>query len=119
GEGAGSDLSRRDARQQEGVRVDGQALQGLVRAVPRERDRLVLQEDLLLEDADRRLRERQEGLHGLHEVAAGLDSAERLSGPATRARRRLGGALWPPNRLPRASTPPPPLPPLPPPHLPP
>ena len=38
---------------------------------------VVLQEDLLLEDADRRLRQRQEGLHGLHEVAAGLDRSSR------------------------------------------
>ena len=39
----------------------------------------VLQADLLLEDADRRLRQRPEELHGLHEVAAGLDAAQGLS----------------------------------------
>ena len=54
-------------------------VQGLVRAVPRERTAQVLQADPLLEDADRRLRQRPEGLHGLHEVAAGLDAAEGLS----------------------------------------
>ena len=32
---------------------------------------VLLQADPLLEDAGRRLRQRQEGLHGLHEVAAG------------------------------------------------
>ena len=54
-------------------------VQGLVRAVPRERAARVLQADPLLEDADRRLRQRPEGLHGLHEVAAGLDPAQGLS----------------------------------------
>ena len=53
-------------------------VQGLVRAVPRERAARVLQADPLLEDADRRLRQRQEELHGLHEVAAGLDAAQGL-----------------------------------------
>jgi spermidine/putrescine-binding protein len=33
----------------------------------------VLQVDQVLEDADRQLRQRQEQLHGLHEVAASLD----------------------------------------------
>src|SRR5262249_13825176 len=34
------------------------------------------------------------GLHGLHEVAAGLDRAEGLSSFPAGARRRVGGALW-------------------------
>src|ERR1700674_1013982 len=79
--------------------LDGQAVQGLVRAVPRQRSALVLQADPLLEDADRRLRQRQERLHGLHEVAAGLDPAEGLSRPPLRGRRRGGGALWRPRSL--------------------
>src|SRR5207248_8835499 len=80
-EGAGGtgDLLRRDAGQHEGVRVDEQALEGLLRAVPRERAARVLQADLLLEDADRGVRQRPERLHGLHEVAAGLDAAQRVA----------------------------------------
>ena len=52
GAGAAGDLLRRDAGEQARVRVDGQALQGLVRQVPRGRAARLLQEDLLLEDAD-------------------------------------------------------------------
>src|SRR5690349_11439766 len=78
--------------------MDGQALEGLVRPVPRERAAQVLQADLFLEDADRRVRQRQERLHGLHEVAAGLDAAEGL-GASLRdalggARRSAGALLW-------------------------
>src|SRR3979411_1989679 len=73
--------------------MDGQAVEGLLRAVPRQRSGCVLQADLLLEDADRRVRQRVERLHGLHEVAAGLDTAEGLSFPR-KVRRRLGGALF-------------------------
>src|SRR4051812_17844668 len=76
------------------MRDHGQVVQGLVRAVPRERAAQVLQAGVLLEDADRRLRQRPEELHGLHEVAAGLDAAEGLSSDRHGARRRLGGALW-------------------------
>ena len=80
--------------------------EGLVREVPRGRAALVLPADPLLEDADRRLRQRQEGLHGLHEVAAGLDRAQGLSGPVCQSappgRRR---ALEPPvAQGPRASS---------------
>src|SRR5262249_32901523 len=73
---------------------DGQARQGLVREVPRRRSAVVLPADLLLEDADRRLRQRQEGLHGLHEVAAGLDRPQGLTGSLAGARRGVSGALW-------------------------
>ncbi len=67
-------------------------LQGLVRAVPRERAAQVLQADPLLEDADRRLRQRQEELHGLHEVAAGLDSAQGLRPDRTSERAAASAA---------------------------
>ena len=39
----------------------------------------VLQLDQVLEDAGRRLRQRQEGLHGLHALAAGVDGDQGLS----------------------------------------
>ena len=57
----------------------------------------VLQLDQVLEDAGRRLRQRQEGLHGLHAVAAGLDAAEGLSGAA--AGPAPSGGPAPPLRL--------------------
>ena len=59
-------------------------------AVPRERAAGVLQADLVLEDADLDLRQRPERLHGLHDVAAGMDADEGLAGsvPAPIAARR-------------------------------
>src|SRR5205807_2764675 len=95
GAGRAGDLVRRDAGEYEGVHVDEQALEGLVRAVPRQRAREVLQLDQVLEDAGRRLRERQERLHGLHEVAAGLDTAQGLrSRPFAGKRRRVAAFAW-------------------------
>ena len=79
GAGAAGDLLRRDAREHEGVRRHGQALEGLRRAVPLRRLRGVLQLDQVLEDAGGRLRQRQERLHGLHAVATGVDADEGLS----------------------------------------
>src|SRR5262249_35605528 len=94
GAGPAGDLLRRDAGQLEGVRHHEQAVEGLVRAVPRQRSAAVLQADPLLEDAHCRLRQRSEGLHGLHEVAAGLDTAQGLEARSAGVRRRIGGALW-------------------------
>ena len=94
GAGPAGDLLRGDPGQLEVLRDHGHALEGLVRAVPRQRSAQVLQADPLLEDADRRLRQRQEGLHGLHEVAAGLDPAQGLGTPARSAPPIFGGALW-------------------------
>src|SRR5439155_3688984 len=76
GAGAAGDLLRRDAGEHEGLRDHGQALQGLVRAVPRERAGGVLQLDQVLEDTCCRLRQRPEELHGLQQVAAGLAAIE-------------------------------------------
>ena len=78
GAGPAGDLLRGDPGQLEVLRDHEHALEGIVRAVPRQRSAQVLQADPLLEDADRRLRQRPEELHGLHEVAAGLDPAQGL-----------------------------------------
>ena len=74
-EGAGRTgaLVRRDAREQEGVPVHEQAREGQLHQVAPERAGGVLQLDQVLEDARRELRQRQDELHGLHEVAGGLD----------------------------------------------
>ena len=73
GAGPAGDLLRRDAGEHEGLPDHGQDPEGLVRAVPRQRAGVVLRQHQVLEDADRDCGERQEGLHGLHAVAAGLD----------------------------------------------
>ena len=82
--GAAGDLLRRDAGEHEGVRSDGHAVSWIRSAVPLRRLAGVLQLDQVLEDADRRLRQRQERLHGLHEVAAGVDTDEGLTAGRSR-----------------------------------
>ena len=56
------------------------ALEGLVRAVLGERARELLPVDQVLEDADRRLRQRQEELHGPPGLDDGLDADQGLAG---------------------------------------
>ena len=63
GAGPAGDVLRRDAREQEGLRADEQAREGLLQAVLRRLARVVLPVDQVLEDAGRRLWQRSEELH--------------------------------------------------------
>ncbi len=75
------------AGQCRGLRRDGSNVDGLVRGVARESDGGVSQLDPVLEDAAGRLRaRRREELHGLHGLAAGLESTHGLGG--SRCQRR-------------------------------
>src|SRR5204863_7602523 len=95
-------LLRRDAREHEGVRRHEQAVQGLMRAIPRQRPGRLLQIDQVLEDADEGLWQRPEQLRQLLEVAASLDCHQELVAvqpheagrPHCTPRRRLSAALW-------------------------
>ena len=82
--GATGDLLRRDAGEHEGMRSDEHAVSWIRSAVPLRRLAGVFQLDQVLEDADRRLRQRQERLHGLHEMAAGVDTDEGLTAGRSR-----------------------------------
>ncbi len=66
-------LVRRDASEPEGLSVHEQDPEGRLRAVPRQRAGVLLQQHQVLENAHRRLRQRQERLHGLHGLAAEMD----------------------------------------------
>ena len=56
GAGSAGDLLRRDTGKHEGVSDHGQALEGRLRAIPRQRFGRVLQLDQVLEDAGKELR---------------------------------------------------------------
>jgi len=79
GRGAAGACVRGDARQPEGVPVHGQDPGRLVREIPPERAAELLRHDQVLEDADRRLRQRQQRLHGLQRLAESVDAGHRLT----------------------------------------
>ena len=79
GPGAGGRLLRRDARQPAGLPADGQDPEGLVRRLPRQRARVVFQDDHVLEDAAGPVRQRQERLRSVPAMGDGLDRDHRVA----------------------------------------
>ncbi len=84
---------RRDAGQPEGVRVTMDKLSaGSCEQYHADESRVVFGQHQVLEDADRRLRQRRDELHGLQRLAEGLDRDQGLAASVVR-RRRTGRAV--------------------------
>ena len=102
--GPAGDLLRGDAGQQEGVPDHEHARQGLVRAALGQRPGELLPVDQVLEDADRRLRQRQEGLHRPEGVDDRLDTDQGVGTSRVHGRCSCDGGL-PPRGSPPLSLP--------------
>ena len=78
--GGGGGLLRRDPGEQAGLPDHGHDPEGLVRGVPRQRARVVLPDDQVLEDAAGPVRQRQERLRAVPAVGDRLDPGHRVAG---------------------------------------
>ena len=76
--GGGCRLLRGDAREHAGLHDHGHDREGLVRRLSRQRTRVLLQHDQVLEDAARHVRQRQERLRSIPGLGDGLDTDNRI-----------------------------------------